>query len=234
MGELSNIIRFSKNQNHNEYNIRKLNQFTDELKNFNFGKINEGVFNLYNEIPEKLSLYKIFKYRNTIKNFIFYQCSIKYESYTERNILKEINKGMFDIYGKKQYKFIGVLLMIGFFLSKGVFGKISFFALIYINYKFDITGNISFFANANELLMEMQINPHYKLGRETREFVQTLKESESEITNSKFKKYFEKNAFDIELSPGDTYYNYRQENYTIYDYHKHLLQTLEKKRKINN
>jgi len=76
-------------------NIRKestqkvFNQHLNDTIFLNYDEEKELPMQLYNRLPQKLSIFKIIKYRNTIGSFIKYQTNLYASTYVERKILKQ-------------------------------------------------------------------------------------------------------------------------------------------------
>ena len=198
---------------------------------------NEGL-NIYPEIPKKLNFLKILKYRKAIRNFIIYQQSIKAKTFVERKILKEGKSDLVYIYEKTQ---LTVFYSVSLFYILLFRNKISlgiFLISSYLNFSRNYLGDFLFMLNFNEILMKYQINPYYKLGRETKDFVNYLEnnlrfEGEEIIGKpSREKKYFDKffvdDIFDLKFEPEHEFFDYLANTKSNCDFHQEYLKKLEK------
>jgi hypothetical protein len=197
---------------------------------------NEGL-NVYPEIPKKLNFFKILKYRKAIRNFIIYQQSIKANTFVERKILKESKNDLVYIYEKTQ---LTVFYSVSLFHVLLFRNKISLGVLLisaYLNFSRNYLGDFLFMLNFNEMLMKFQINPYYKLGRETKDFVNYLENnlrfegaeiiSKSSREKKYFYKFFVNDIFDIKFEPEDIFFDYLANTKSNYDFHQEYLKKLE-------
>lgn len=192
----------------------------------------EEVFNIYPEIPKKLSLYKTFKYRKAIKNFIMFHYSIKASTFIERKILKETKSEVAYIYDRQQYKYLIPSLFITPFCFNSQILFIPFCFTLLITYTQSYIGNFLFFLNYNDILMKYQINKHYKLGRETADFVEFLNRDCAEVNtsiNKKFEKYFVKDIWDMDFK-GEKLVDYLAKPISRNNYHQECLKRFQEEK----
>ena len=211
------------------------NDRLNDLLNLHYNEDEKVAFNLYPEIPKKLSLWKIFKNRKAIDNFINYQCNIYAPTYVERKILKEMRSDIHRLYTKQQAYYLVPLLVINFYLFKGTIGlSLTFLSWLYFT-THDTLGDIVFMFNSNSYLMKYQINIFYKLGRDTTDFVNYIKADKDEKVlkynknKEYYDKFFAKNLYAIKIEPEDKLFNYL-DSYGKVDFHQRMLEIYEKQR----
>jgi hypothetical protein len=205
------------------------------------GKEDENYFNIYPEIPKKLSLRRCWKYRKAIQNFVIYQYSKYADTFVERKILKETKVDVIYIYNKQQYRYLFPFTLISGLILRSYYGVISIMCLSLISYKFDFFGNIIFLFNLNDMLMRYQINTYFNLGKEAKEFVNYLEADRNEKIvkfENRNKEYFDKffvdEILDIKFEKGERLVDYlKAENISV-DYHRQYLKKLETEYKNNN
>lgn len=192
--------------------------------------ITDNIYNIYPIHPRKLNFFRKFKFRKAIKNFIIYQYSIKARTYVERKILKESKSEVKYIYERQQHKHIIPFCLISPFLNPTI--GIPILIAIIINYFKSYSGDFIFFRNYNEILMKYQINTYYKLGSDTKEFIDYLNSDPKQINknNQKFDKFFVDDIFDIEFEKEDEMIDYLSRNIPI-NYHQEYLKILDNEAK---
>jgi hypothetical protein len=197
-------------------------------------------FDVYPEVPKKLSLWTCIKHRKAIENFILFQYSIYAATYVERKILKETKQDVCYSFRKQQYRFALPLIFLSGVMVRSLGGLFFVYSLFFFAYKLDLIGNIIFLLNMNDILMKYQINMQYKLGRETKEFVNHLisdKIDNNPSNNNSLKNYYDKffveNIFDVKFEKEDKLVDYLKSEIYSSDYHRKQLNKLEKEMREN-
>ena len=197
-------------------------------------------FDVYPEVPKKLSIWTCIKNRKAIENFIVYQYSIYAASFVERKILKETKQDVCYIFRKQQYRSGLPLIFLSGVVVRSLGGLFLVCSLFFFTYKLDIIGNIIFLSNMNDILMKYQISTHYKLGRETKEFLNHItdyKNSHNQIYDSSRKYYYDKffvdNIFDVKFEKEDKLVDYLKAETYSSDYHRKQLNKLDKEMREN-
>jgi hypothetical protein len=159
---LENLIEHSNKRN-------QVNSQINDMINLKFNE-KENFFDLYDNIPKKLSLFKILKYRNEIRNFIIYQYSKKADTFVERKLLKDTKSyccKYMNIYPIKNFSF----LLICSIITTG--HPLLLRYLIFVNsiWSYYFSNKLWWIKNNNTILLNFQMNSNYKLGLETKEFI---------------------------------------------------------------
>ena len=197
-----------------------------------------GNFDVYPEVPKKLSLWTCVKNRKAIENFIIYQYSIYAATFIERKVLKETKQDVCYSFRKQQYRYSIPLVFLSGVMVRSLGALVFVSSLFLISYKYDIFGNLIFLLNMNDILMKYQINTYYKLGKETKDFVNYLEVDKYQkiptfIANGKdyYDKFFVEEIFDIKFEKDDKLVDYLNAEVFSADYHRTQLSKLEKENK---
>lgn len=200
-----------------------------------------ALFNIYPDVPKKLSFRKCWKNRKAIQNFIIYQYSRYADSFVERKILKETKVDVINIYEKQQYRYlISVAFLSGLPLRSFV-GIMFVTGITIFSYKYDTIGNIILFFSLNDILMKYQINPYFNLGKETKEFFNYLEADRNDMNvnfDKRNKEYYDKffvyDIYDLKFEKGDIIVDYLKAENLYLDYHRQFLKKLQSEYKENN
>jgi hypothetical protein len=207
---------------------------------FKYEKDDEAIhFRLYENIPIKVKLFKLIKYRKAISNFIQYQVSIKANTYVERKILRDTDLQLDHIMERKLHYFF-IFPAVAMILSRSSFVKFSIFLITYHIMSEGYLSNLFFMFHYNDILMNMQINSFYKLGRETSDMVKFLNNNrsiEDSFYNKKqeyYNKFFVNEIHEVNYEPEDELFNYLDPSHPIYkiDFHKDFITKIERERRI--
>jgi hypothetical protein len=180
-------------------------------------------FELYNELPRKLTIMGVIKNRKIIKNYLNFQTNIYQETYIERSLVTTVNEQNEFI---QNYSMLLCLppLCLSMFREYFILGTISFIGIITLPTIFSI-------AYYNEFLQKFQINSFYKLGRDTQDFVRYLNNEPLKFREQSYFDKFKNELTDIPLDKGEKLLSYvnsdKKEKLEVYD---HVLDNLEKKR----
>lgn len=155
-----------------KHTLKKLsiNSQINDLITLNYNELEEVPFQVYNENPKKLSLKNQFKFYLPIQNFIIYQYSLKANTFLERKLLKTTKstccRNMITVQIKN---FSFCFLMTFFFVGHpGLIKHILAFSIIATTL---FSKPYWWFKNNRNIMLNFQINSHFKLGRETKEFI---------------------------------------------------------------
>jgi len=175
-----------------DHTIKKIaiNKQINDILTLKYNENEEIPFELYNEIPKKLSFFNLLKFRVPIKNFIIYQYSLYAKTFVERKLLKTTKsyccKNMIS-YKFKNFTFFSILTI---FLVGHPFLKKYLLLLNFLGNAF-LGDEYWWMKNNREIMLNFQINNHFKLGRETKEFI----------------KFVENNGFGYLPNKNDEIYN---------------------------
>jgi hypothetical protein len=220
------------------YNYRNYN-FDFHLNDHTFlgySENEETTFNLYDQLPKKISFFKLFKYRKPIQNFILYQYHLNANTFAEKKLLKEVKTEVNLLYEKDQFKYSSMIGLCSILLTRNIIG---WFVLVFayalsVN---SVVGDLIFFKRSNDIMMKFQINSFYKLGRETKDFVRYLNDN-CDVKSLKYRKeksYYDKffvNFEDITFEKDDKLIDYLDPScFNIkVNIHQELLETLKKQK----
>lgn len=162
-------------QNVFRYTVKKLNinRQINDLITLKYNENENIPFELYDELPKKIKLWTLIKYRTPIQNFIIYQYSINAKTFTERKILKTTKSYCLrnmNTFPFKNFTFFFLItnFLVGHPLLKKYLNIINIFGSIYLSQTY------WWLRNSRVIMLNFQINSFYKLGRESKEFIMFL------------------------------------------------------------
>jgi len=169
----NNIGLISENLISHTIKKNTINSHINDMINLKYTENDNIPFDLYNENPKKISLINIIKFRNPIRNFIVYQYSIKAKTFVERKLLKQTKLICCRNMNTFPLKTFTIILVSIFFLVGNPSLKRKLILLNLLS-SFTLAEQYWWIRNSKNIMLNFQINSFYKLGRETKEFIQFM------------------------------------------------------------
>lgn len=220
------------------YKVYLINNLICDEKIVNsFENSDDVVFNLYDDIPKKISLIKLIKYKKAIVNFIIYQYHLKANTFIERKILKEVKTEVNLIYTHKAWRYNTLTYLLGLATIRTFIGKMILLTFLTVNLITpESIPDLILLCNSNNILMKYQINSYYKLGRETKDFVDYLNSAkdETQLQYKRDKDYYEKffnNFEEIKFEREDVLYDYLKPTKST-NFYEEIVNSMQKYKKV--
>jgi hypothetical protein len=210
--------------------IDKVNSFYNDQVILKAEEQKEFPHKIYDKIPEKLSLYFVWRNRKYLQNFVIYNYSIWADTFVERRILKDVKSECIKYKDNTvKYTFFTLLGSL-IIMRKNIYFNLLALFIVYQSLHSYFLADIMFYKNLNNILMKFQINEKYRLGKETREFIKFLNDRawlNEEGKLSRYNKFIENDIFKIHLH--EKYFDYLTPA-KEFDFHEELTKKLERKR----